>query len=222
MNTISNCGNNKFWIVGTGTEVGKTIISALFVTGLNASYWKPVQSGLLEGTDSETVKLICDLKDDRLIPEVYRLTQPLSPHLSAKLDGKYIDMDNFFLPDPTLLHQGSLVIEAAGGLYVPLNDNHFMIDLVKLLAMPAVLVCRSELGTINHSLLSIEALRTKNIPIAGFLTNGLKNTDNIDAISKYGQIKFLGHVPKMRKINKKILATLWNELELSTKLGKNI
>lgn len=221
MNSTIHSLNNNFWIVGTGTNVGKTIISALFVTGLNASYWKPVQSGLLEGTDTETIKLLCELNDERVIPEVYRLTQSLSPHLSAKIDGKNIDMANFFMPDPTLLPNNSLVVEAAGGLYVPLNSNYLMIDLVKQLEMPAVLVCRSELGTVNHSLMSIEALRNRNIPIAGFLTNGLKNTDNSDAISFYGQVDFLGHVPKMRKINKKILATLWNDLQIDTKLSKH-
>lgn len=219
MNSMLHSLNKKFWIVGTGTEVGKTIISALFVTGLNASYWKPVQSGLLEGTDTETIKLLCELNDERVIPEVYRFTQPLSPHLSAKIDGKNIDMANFFMPDPTLLPNDSLVVEAAGGLYVPLNNNHLMIDLVQQLKMPAVLVCRSELGTINHSLLSIEALRNRNITIAGFLTNGLKNTDNSEAISSYGEIDFLGHVPKMRIINKKILTILWNDLQLDTKLS---
>jgi dethiobiotin synthetase len=219
INKQQEINNNKFWIVGTGTEVGKTVVSALFVTGLNASYWKPIQSGLFDGTDTDTVKLLSGIQDNQIIPEVYRLNQPLSPHLSAKIDGKVIKMDNFFMPDLSVLNQGSLVIEAAGGLYVPLNDKDLMIDLVKKLELPTILVCRSDLGTINHSLLSIEALRNRNIPIVGFLTNGIKNAENAEAISFYGGLKFLGHVPQMSKIDNSVLQSLWDELELGVKLN---
>lgn len=210
-----------YWIVGTDTEIGKTIVSALFVTGLNASYWKPIQSGIIDGTDAQTVKLITDIPDNRIIPEVYKLNQPLSPHLSARLDDTEINLDQFYMPDSTLLPNNKIVIEAAGGLYVPLNDGKFMIDLVQKLALPAVLVCRSALGTINHSLMSIEILRKYDVPIAGFITNGIKNTENEKAITKYGKINYLGHISRLNEINSKTLQALWNELGLNDKL-KNL
>lgn len=160
--------NQQYFVTGIGTEVGKTLVSALLVKALEADYWKPVQSGDLDYTDTDKVSGWTGMKAERIHAETYRLQKPMSPHASAAADGIHIEMEAFQLP-PT---SNPLIVEGAGGLMVPLNENNCIIDLIAHLKLPVVLVSRNYLGSINHTLLSVAALQQRNIPIAGLVFNG--------------------------------------------------
>lgn len=210
-------GYSSFWITGTDTDVGKSVVSAMLVTALESSYWKPVQSGVLTGTDTEFVAQVSGLTKDHFIPEVYKTTHPLSPHLSARIDGITIDLNAFYKPDSTVIKNNTLVMEGAGGVLVPLNSNSFVIDLIRQIIAPVIIVCRSTLGTINHSLTTIEALRSREIPIKGFIMNGPKNVENERAVRDYGQVEHLGSIPSLRKVDRQTLLRIWKEEGFETK-----
>lgn len=157
----------KLFVAGIGTEVGKTVCSAVLTKYFNADYWKPVQSGDLDFSDSMKIKnwvgenTICH-------PETYRFQLAASPHQSAKEEGVTIDLNEFKIPET----QNNLIIEGAGGLMVPLNDSKFIIDLIEKLNIPVALIVRNYLGCINHTLLSILALKQKNIKLEYLILNG--------------------------------------------------
>jgi dethiobiotin synthetase len=188
----------QFFITGTDTNVGKTIVSALLTIGLQAAYWKPIQSGLEPMTDTDYVRFITDLDASHFIPERFRLTQPLSPHASAAIDQIEIKLSDFQLPRSAHAH---LIVEGAGGLLVPLNSQDLMIDLIKALNLPVCLVARSTLGTINHTLLSLAQLRQADIPILGVILNGESNPINREAIAHYGKVRILGELDKLPSVN---------------------
>ena len=187
-----------FIVTGTDTDVGKTIVSALLTLGLGGAYWKPIQSGLMPMTDTERVQALTQLDSSHFLPEVYRLTQPLSPHASAAIDGVDIVLEDIRLPQTSKPH---LIVEGAGGLLVPLNDRHFILDLFYALKLPVCLVARSGLGTLNHTLLSLRQLRAANIPILGVILNGEKNPSNAAAIVHYGQVPILGEIEPLEDLN---------------------
>lgn len=171
---------SRIIIAGTDTNVGKTIVSSLLVNKLDAHYWKPVQCGDLDtGGDSATVKKLSGIKANRIIPEAYRLKMPASPNQAAAAEGITIDKENLKLPN----HEGALVVELAGGLMVPLRDDWLQIDQVKVWNLPVVLVARSGLGTLNHTLLSIEALENRNIKVATLILNGEKHEENYNTLA---------------------------------------
>ena len=171
---------SRIIIAGTDTNVGKTIVSSLLVNKLDAHYWKPVQCGDLDtGGDSATVKKLSGIKANRIIPEAYRLKMPASPNQAAAAEGITIDKENLKLPN----HEGALVVELAGGLMVPLRDDWLQIDQVKVWNLPVVLVARSGLGTLNHTLLSIEALENRNITVATLILNGEKHEENYNTLA---------------------------------------
>ena len=171
---------SRIIIAGTDTNVGKTIVSSLLVNKLDAHYWKPVQCGDLDtGGDSATVKKLSGIKANRIIPEAYRLKMPASPNQAAAAEGITIDKENLKLPN----HKGALVVELAGGLMVPLRDDWLQIDQVKVWNLPVVLVARSGLGTLNHTLLSIEALENRNITVATLILNGEKHEENYNTLA---------------------------------------
>lgn len=182
-----------FFVTGTDTGVGKTVVSAILTLGLQATYWKPIQSGLTPGGDSDWIRAACRLDETRIVPEVYRLSRPLSPHRSALIDGVSIELEAFTLPET----DRTLVVEGAGGLLVPLNDRHFVLDLICRLQLPVLLVARSGLGTINHTLLSLMALRAAGVEILGVVMNGDFNSSNRDAIERYGQVPVIAEVPPL-------------------------
>ncbi|MEZ0487322.1 dethiobiotin synthase [Fibrella aquatica] len=155
-------------VAGIGTEVGKTVASAVLVEALKADYWKPVQSGYPPDSDTHTVRHLISNPRSAFHPETYLLREPLSPHAAAAADGISIDPARLVAPQTT----NSLVVELAGGLMVPLTDTYLNIDFVEALGYPVVLVTRNYLGSINHTLLSVEALRHRNIPILGLIING--------------------------------------------------
>ena len=155
----------KFIICGTDTDIGKTLISSFFVRGLNSFYWKPIQSGIESRTDSQTVEKLAKVSKEKIIKEAYIFTKPLSPHWAAEIDQKTINFEKLRLPKV----QGSLIVETAGGLMVPITRNFLQIDQIKQWNLPVILVCKSSLGTLNHTLLSIEALKQRNIEILGLV-----------------------------------------------------
>ena len=193
----------RFFVTGTDTEVGKTIISAILMVGLKASYWKPIQSGLSEITDTNWLQNVSGLSDERFLPETYRLSQPISPHASAQCDGIQITLESFYLPAEDQFPR--LIVEGAGGVMVPLNERHLMVDLIKQLDLPVILVARSSLGTINHTLLSLEQLRQKNLEVIGVVMNGPKNEINKSAIEIYGKTTVLAEVEMLSDLNSKAL-----------------
>jgi len=197
---------SSFFVTGTDTGIGKTVISSMLVQGLGAAYWKPVQSGLQEETDTEFVQRVTKLAGTQILPETYRLNEPLSPHASAAIDGVEIQLDDFELP---ACESDRLVVEGAGGLLVPLNDRDMIIDLISYLNLPALLVSRSELGTLNHTFLSLEALRNRNIPVLGVIMNGPRNESNRRAIEKYGQIEVLAEIEPLKEVNPKVLSAVF-------------
>jgi len=198
-----------FFVTGTDTGIGKTVVSALLTLGLDATYWKPIQSGLHEETDTEFVRRTTGLPDERVLGERFRLTEPLSPHASAEIDGVTIRMDDFTLPD-TVTER--LVIEGAGGLLVPINETDMIIDLIAHLKLPALLVSRSELGTLNHTFLSLEALRSRDIPVLGVVMNGPVNESNRRAIEKYGEVEVIAELEPLNEIHPEMLQLTFNEL----------
>lgn len=182
------------FVTGTDTGVGKTIAAACLARAWQAGYWKPVQTGLATGDDdTETVAALAGLPAERVVAPVYSLQAPLSPHAAAELEGVRIVMDAIALP--RMAHP--LVVEGAGGVYVPLNDRDFMIDLMAKLALPVLLVARSTLGTINHTLLSLAALRSRRLPIAGVILDGPPNAGNRAAIEGFGQVRVLAELPRV-------------------------
>lgn len=189
----------KIFITGTDTDVGKSVVSAILVQALHAYYWKPVQSGLAENTDTQTVKHLTNLPDPYFLSETYRLHAPLSPHASAKLENIDIRMDAFHIPKYSEEHH--LIVEGAGGICVPLNHTYLVVDLIQYLSLPVIIVARSTLGTINHTLLSIHYLKQKGIPILGVVLNGPKNPSNAEAICFYGKVPILFEIEPLPKIN---------------------
>ena len=188
-------------ITGTDTGIGKTVFSAGLAGLLDGFYWKPVQSGLDEETDSEAVARLSGLPAGRVLPEVYRLRMPLSPHRSAEIDGVAIEAAKLSLPDLP----GPLIIEGAGGLMVPLNRQTKFIDIFREWQLPVILCARTALGTINHTLLSIEALRARAIPLLGIAFIGEEMVDSQRTIAEFGNVRQLGRLPYLNPLTPKTL-----------------
>ncbi|MFN9056095.1 MAG: dethiobiotin synthase [Cyanobacteriota bacterium] len=205
-------------IAGTDTDVGKTIVSALVVQGLAARYWKPVQSGLAAGSDSARVRELLALHAERLLPEAYRFQAPVSPHWAAELEGVRIDAGRLALPQV----EGPLVVECAGGLMVPLRldaeGSLLQIDQLRVWGLPVLLVARSGLGTLNHTLLSLEALRQRAIPVLGLVLNGPLHPDNPRTLEALGGVPVLAQLPPLEPLSAKGLQEQWLASALPTKL----
>jgi dethiobiotin synthetase len=200
---------NQFFITGTDTNVGKTIVSAILTLGLNAAYWKPIQSGLEPITDTDYIQQVTGLDSSHFFPERFRLTQPLSPHASAAIDAVQIALTDFQLPVTPYRY---LIVEGAGGLMVPLNDRDLIIDLIRHFNLPVCLVSRTTLGTINHTLLSIAQLRQAQIPILGVILSGIPNRINQSAIAHFGQVPILGTIPLLSEITPDVLRQAFDHL----------
>ena len=225
---MNNCENNKsgfvfpkvFFVAGTDTGVGKTVVSAILAHALSAHYWKPIQSGIEAdssnpgGTDSKWI-LQSGIPAERVPSETYVFNQPLSPHLSSRLEGKTIDLSEIKIP--RIEQFSHLIVEGAGGLLVPLNDDTKIIDLIAALKIPVLLVARSALGTINHTLLSLEALRARQIPELGVIMTGKPNYENRRAIEKFGKTTVLAEVPPLPDFSKATLLNCFNEQFLQGK-----
>jgi dethiobiotin synthetase len=189
----------KIIIAGIGTDTGKTVASAILCKALKADYWKPIQAGDLENSDSIKVKRL--VPDLMIHPEAYRLSQPMSPHASADIDQVRIDEGQLTIPET----KNNLIIELAGGLMVPMREDYLNIDWVASTELPVVLVADYYLGSINHTLLSIFLLQQKQVPVLGIIFNGEKKTSTFDVIMSRSGIKCLLEIDKEEIINEEII-----------------
>jgi dethiobiotin synthase len=202
-----------FFVTGTDTDVGKTVVSAWLLAQLDdACYWKPVQAGTVPETDSATVSRIAEPMAGRILPEAYVLPEPMSPHETARRAGVVIEMAKLV---PPLCEGRLLVVEGAGGLMVPLNDDTLVIDLATELHLPVILVARSTLGTINHTLLSLEAIRRRGLPLAGVVINGPESPHNRAAIERYGQVEVIAEIPWLDSVDRTALRAIEPEIDLA-------
>ena len=195
--------NRHFFVAGTDTGVGKTVLSALLCAALDAFYWKPVQTGTMEGSDRVTVMRLAGMDLDRTLEEAYSFALPVSPHLAARWASVEIELSRFRIPSH--LAEERLIVEGAGGLLVPLNDKQFMLDLMIHLRLPVILAARSGLGTINHTLLSLAALHSVELPVHGVVLVGEPNTDNRGTIERYGHTRVIGEIPLLPYLHRTAL-----------------
>ncbi|PVE20843.1 ATP-dependent dethiobiotin synthetase BioD [Microvirga sp. KLBC 81] len=183
----------RFVVTATDTGVGKTVFSAALADALGACYWKPIQAGLDEETDSETVRRLGRLPPQRILPETWRLKTPASPHLAAQIDGLALRPEALHPPKTT----SPLIIEGAGGLLVPLTQREVFADVFARWRLPVILCARTGLGTINHTLLSLEAMRRRQIPVLGVAFIGDAQPDTQQIIAEMGGVPSLGRLPRL-------------------------
>jgi len=201
--------NNKYFITGIGTDIGKTVISALLIEKLKADYWKPIQAGNLEDSDSHFIQKFTNCK--KIHSEQFKLTEPMSPHAAAKIDNININLNEFKIPSTIY----PLIIEGAGGLMVPINDNDLVLDLIKHFNIPVIIVSKNYLGSINHTLLTIEVLMKNNIQIKGVIFNGDSNPETERIIVLQTGIHILGKIPTIEKITKDSIIHYSQEIHIS-------
>lgn len=194
-------------VTGTDTGIGKTVAAAALAWRLGAAYWKLVQAGLEEETDSEVVARLAGVE---VLPEAYRLATPCSPHRAAEIDGVTIDPAQLMPPT------GRVVIEGAGGALVPVTRELLFADLFACWGLPVVIVARTALGTINHSLLTIEALRSRGVPIAGMLFSGDEVADSQATICAIGGVRSIGRLPVIDPLTPETLRTAAAQLDLES------
>ncbi|WP_041391226.1 dethiobiotin synthase [Prochlorococcus marinus] len=205
-------------ICGTGTDVGKTVVSSLFVQGLNAMYWKPIQSGIEDGGDTSSICKLLNLPKERCLKEAYKFNAAVSPHWAAEKENQTIDPRQLTLPSIT----SPLIIETAGGLMVPLNRQLLQIDQLKSWGLPIVLVAKSGLGTLNHTLLSIEALNKRRIPIIGLVLNGSLHQDNPKTLKGFGGVPIIAELPHFNKLSAHLLSEEWEKQNIGVRLEQLI
>lgn len=186
-----------FVVTGTDTDIGKTVFAAGLAGALQAHYWKPVQAGLDPEGDKERVARLSGLPATHILPEAYRLTTPASPHLAARIDGVEISLDRLELPRVN----GPLVVEGAGGVLVPVSETLLIADLFVRWGAPVILCARTALGTINHSLLSVEALRSRGVAVAGIAFIGDAHPENERIIPALAGVRSLGRLPHIDPLN---------------------
>lgn len=195
-------------MAGIGTDVGKTVASALICRALAADYWKPVASGSDDNPlDDATIARLLRNPTPHIHPSTYAFTKSLSPHAAAAIDGARIELEKLTLPSS----ERAIVVELAGGLAVPLNDEATNLDLIEKLSLPVVMVSRHYLGSINHTLLSLEALRARNVEVVGILFNGEELPDTERIITSLGKTPSLGLIPHLKEVNAESITSLLEE-----------
>lgn len=200
---------NGYFVTGTDTNVGKTVLSALLVAALNGAYWKPVQTGSAEGTDRESVRLWAGVPEDRLFPDRYSFAPPVSPHLAAREAGVRIVLESFQLPETPA--GVPIIAEGAGGAMSPINECDVMLDLMRRLGLPVIVAARTALGTINHTLLTLAALRKARLHICGVVMIGEEHLENRAAIEHYGEVDVIGHIPFLERIHRAALLDVFHK-----------
>jgi dethiobiotin synthetase len=201
-------------VAGIGTGIGKTFVATILTETLGADYWKPVQAGNLDFTDTDFVKRYTSNKKTKFHPEADRLTEPMSPHAAAKIDGISIEPRQLDLPKS----ENRIVVEPAGGLMVPLNDKFLNIDLLHQWRLPVVLVSQNYLGSINHTLLSVEVLKHHGVQLKGIIFNGEQNLATEDFILSYTGMPCIARIKQEEEINKEVVKRYAGELR--TKLNE--
>jgi dethiobiotin synthetase len=197
----------KYFVSGIGTDVGKTVASAILCKALDAAYWKPVQSGTILGSDKDTIRNLCG--DDQVIfEERYALKEPLSPHTAARIEGLNIDVDKLEVPE----YSGNLIVEGAGGLMVPITREVLYNEWIKNQNLPVILVSRHYLGSLNHTLLSLALLKSLEIEITGVLFIGKDNDQNESLICERYEVRNLGNIPETSVVNATFVQIYADEL----------
>ncbi|MCC9166320.1 dethiobiotin synthase [Pontibacter harenae] len=199
----------QYFVTGIGTDVGKTVAAAILTEALQADYWKPVQAGGLDFTDTDTVKSLVSNEQSTFFPEAYRLKMAASPHKAAAAEGIEIDVHGIEIPQT----KNNLIVEGAGGLMVPLNKRYLVLDLVQRLGLEVVLISRNYLGSINHTLLTAEVLRYRKIPVAGIIFNGEENASTEDFIIKYTGLHRLPSIRQEADFCKETVAAYAKQFE---------
>ncbi|MDR1989508.1 MAG: dethiobiotin synthase [Acidobacteriaceae bacterium] len=206
-----------FFVTGTDTGVGKTVVSAALMVRLGRSrsmcYWKPIQTGIEQDDDTAQVKRLASLDEWQVMRDGVRLEHPLSPHLSARLSGCTIAIEPLMKLAREQTEESRWIVEGAGGVLVPLNDETLMIDFIHALALPAVVVARSGLGTINHTLLTLSELRRRAITVAAVVMVGEPHIENRRAIEQYGEVKVLGEIPLLHPLTPETLCAAARSLD---------
>jgi dethiobiotin synthetase len=197
-----------YFVTGTDTGVGKTVVSTLLAVGRKAHYWKPIQTGCREGRDADFVAKF--LGREKVLAEAYAFAEPLSPHWAAEEEGAEIELARLARPLPP-----GTIIEGAGGALVPVRPGMLMVDLILALGAPALVVASTRLGTINHTLLTLEALRARGIEIAGVVTVGADCRGLRDTLEEYGGSRVLGHVPPCLSFSRSWFEHAYQQLSLS-------
>ncbi len=192
----------KIFVTGIGTDIGKTVVAAIITEALQADYWKPVQAGTYYTTDSEFIKKLITNETSVIHPEAYKLREHKSPHEASAIEGICIDFDKIVLPASL---NNTLVIEGAGGVMVPLNNNHFIIDLIKKFDAEVIVVIQNYLGSINHSLLTIDALKQRGIKIIGLVFNGSPHEPSKQIITSYSGLQAISSILNESKIDKSVI-----------------
>ncbi|MGE3954618.1 MAG: dethiobiotin synthase [Parachlamydiales bacterium] len=203
-----------FGITGTDEGVGKTLVAAILTLGLGAGYWKPIEAGLDPWTDTEWIRQKTLLPSKHFFPERHLLIKSASPHFAAQSEGKSIALEDFFLPNKYGLSH--LILEGAGGVLDPLNQTDLMVDLFSHLKLPMIVVARSGVGTLNHTLLTIRELRHKGVQILGVILNGPRDPENKKAIGFYGHVEILGEVDPLPNTNRGGLEEAFRRLAYPT------
>lgn len=198
------------FVTGTDTNVGKTVVSAALLHRLRAKadllYWKPVQTGFPADDDTATVRTLGDCSSEEICADGIRLPEPLSPHLAARHAGIRIEIDELLSPLRRHATRRAWIVEGAGGTLVPINNRSLMLDLMVLIGLPVVVVARSGLGTINHTLLTLEALRSRSLRVAGVVMVGESNPENAESIAEFGEVEILGQLPPINELSPASLA----------------
>ena len=200
----------KIFVTGIGTDVGKTVVSSILVEALKADYWKPVQAGTFLATDSETLRKNISNSISVIHPESYRLRESRSPHEAAAAEGIRIDPDRIILPASS---NKTMIIEGAGGVMVPLNENYFIIDLIRKFDCEVVVVIQNYLGSINNSLLTLDALKKRGIKVIGLVFNGSPHKPSEDLIVNYSGLPRITHIIKEDKIGKQVILKYVKDFE---------
>ena len=207
--------SGSLFVTGTDTNVGKTVLSALLVAALRGVYWKPIQTGASEGTDRRAVMRWAEVPEEKTAAECYCFEPPVSPHLAADWSGVKIDLSR--IRRPAVAGHSPLIAEGAGGVLVPVNDSQNMLDLIVQLGMPVVVAARSALGTINHTTLTVRALRGAQANVLGVVAIGADNKDNENAIERFAQVPVIGRIPLLEKIDRASLLRTY-EMHFDRKL----
>ena len=197
----------KFFITGTDTSVGKTLFCSILMNKFHYNYWKPIQTGNKNDNDTIYIKKICKIPSNRFYKPAFSFRKSLSPHQAAKYENVSINLNNIKKP----ITNNPLIIEGVGGILVPLNNKNLIIDLIKKLKFPVIIVSRSTLGTINHTLMTIKILRQNKIKIYGVVLNGVMNKKNAQSIEHFGKVKVLAQIPFFKKISLKKIKNFTNQ-----------
>lgn len=199
----------KIFVTGISTDVGKTVVSAIITQALKTDYWKPIQAGDLNNSDTHKIKTYVSNSETKFFENSYALNTPASPHYAAEMDGIVIDLKKIIEPKT----ENHLVIEGAGGLFVPLNNTETIVDLIKP-DYKVIVVSRHYLGSINHTLLTTEALKNRNIEVAGIIFNGAENKPSESIILAKTNLNFIGRLEQEPYIDSNVIneyADLWRE-----------